>query len=197
MENTQLILASGSPRRKEILTLMGYHFQVMESNIPELIPERIPAKEVPAYLAKAKIDHVKKNVLPNQVILAADTIVLSKDKILGKPQNRNEAIAMLQALSDTKHEVITAVYLTGYGKESCFSDSTTVWFNRLTEDQILYYVNQYKPYDKAGGYAIQEWIGLTGISKIEGCYFNVVGLPASRVYTALQAFGIFPVRALS
>lgn len=188
MKNFQLILGSGSPRRKEILELAGIRFKVMKSEVEEVFPKHLSKEEIPQYLSKLKADDLRGKLSENQILLTADTLVFCENEVLGKPKDRNEAIAFLKKLSGKSHEVIGAYCLTSKAHQVCFTDTTKVFFKKLGEAEILYYVDTHKPYDKAGAYAIQEWIGLIGITKIEGSYFNVVGLAMDKVYAQLNAF---------
>lgn len=187
------ILASGSPRRINLLKQAGYHFQVMASNITEDFPGNMPTEEVPIYIARRKAMAVAQQIdACNVPILAADTVVILEREILGKPVSEQEAVAMLEKLSGRMHRVITGVVLLHEQKEWICQDETKVWFKRLKPEQIVYYVQHFQPYDKAGAYAIQEWIGLVGIFRIEGDYFNVMGLPVNKVMDLLQEAGVFP-----
>ena len=188
-----IILASNSPRRKYLLELAEVPFEIVSISIDESYPPDLNVQEIPLFIAKNKALAVK-NDLQNsyhrqyvdKAILAADTIVVLKDQIIGKPKNREEAIKMLTALSGCKHKVITGVVILQEGNEVSFVDVTEVEFNPLTNDQIVYYVDKYEPYDKAGAYAVQEWIGAIGIKSIRGDFYNVMGLPISRVLQALR-----------
>ena len=180
----KIILASQSPRRRELLHLAEIDFEVIIAETDESYPPGLSFEETALHIARNKgLAIVNKN--PCRTVLAADTIVICNEKIIGKPQNRDEAVTILSALSDNIHTVITGIYILKGGKEILFADSTSVTFHSLTEEQIVYYVDKYKPYDKAGAYAIQEWIGAVGIKKIEGDFYNVMGLPISRVVAAL------------
>ncbi len=185
---TPIVLASGSPRRKQLLEWAEIPFSVQVSNVDEDFPPSIPAADVPVYIARKKAMAVQQSTGPNEIVLAADTIVLLGEHILGKPVHREEAISMLLALQDSRHEVITGVVIRQGQQESAFSDRTLVDFHPLTESEIEHYVDAYKPYDKAGAYAIQEWIGVVGIRGVQGDFYNVMGLPVSRVVRALQEF---------
>lgn len=187
-EEKNIILASSSPRRKELLEKAGIAFKILVSHADEDIPGNMPAEEAPAYLAIKKGKTIQKYTADNELILAADTIVLLGNKILGKPENDQHAKEILKVLSGKMHQVITGVCLLQGEKQLVFSETTKVYFYPLTKLQIDYYVENYHPMDKAGAYAIQEWIGLTGIEKIEGDYFNVVGLPVGRVIKVLERF---------
>jgi septum formation protein len=184
-----IVLASGSPRRQQLLAEMGYTFTVRLKYVDESFPENMHGAEVALFLCKKKALAFAENELhPDEIIIAADTIVCLNDEILNKPANRQEAIAMLQRLSGKKHEVITGVCLRSIGKLKVFTDCTEVYFKSLSAETIQHYVGHYKPYDKAGGYGIQEWIGLVGIEKIDGSYFNVMGLPTARLREELEEF---------
>lgn len=183
-----LLLASQSPRRQQLLQEAGLIYRIQTAHTDENFPDNLPIHEVAAYVALQKAQAVLPYRQENEVIVAADTTVCLDNEIMGKPYDEYDAAWMLRSLSGKKHAVITGVCLTNADKTSVFSVSTQVYFKPLTHDQINYYVETYKPYDKAGGYAIQEWIGLVGIEKIEGCYFNVVGLPVSRLISELELF---------
>ncbi len=182
-----LILASQSPRRQQLLADMGFAFEVRVKNVPEIYPESLAAGEVAECLAILKSQAFQPEELPeNYVLVTADTIVLFHNKVLGKPKDRREAIEMLSQLSGCKHEVISGVCLQRKGKKTSFSVKTNVYFRQLTLEEIIYYVDTYKPFDKAGAYGIQEWIGYIGIERVEGSYFNVMGLPTKRLYEELK-----------
>ncbi|MFN5376483.1 MAG: Maf family protein [Chitinophagaceae bacterium] len=185
----QIILASGSPRRKMLLEWAEVNFKVMVSDIDETFSEELLPAEVAISIAKNKnaaIVEQLKDELFNSIVISADTIVVLDQEIIGKPANREEAIAIIQKLSGKTHQVITAVNLRDAEKDICFYDTTEVVFNKLTSTQITHYVDQYKPYDKAGAYAIQEWIGVVGIHAIYGDFYNVMGLPVSKVLKVLK-----------
>jgi len=185
----QIILASGSPRRKMLLEWAEVNFKVMVSDIDETFSEELLPAEVAISIAKNKnaaIVEQLKDELFNSIVISADTIVVLDQEIIGKPANREEAIAIIQKLSGKTHQVITAVNLRDAEKDICFYDTTEVVFNKLTPTQITHYVDQYKPYDKAGAYAIQEWIGVVGIHAIYGDFYNVMGLPVSKVLKVLK-----------
>jgi septum formation protein len=184
----RIILASASPRRKQLLEWAEIPFDQLPSDADELIPYDMPVSEIPIFLARQKAAIVRKKVTPGKIILAADTIVVLDHELLGKPLDRGDAIRMLSHLSDRVHKVITGVSLTGPNKEILFSETTLVRFHPLTQAGIEHYVDTYNPYDKAGAYAIQEWIGVTGIHSIDGDFYNVMGLPVSRVMQELKSF---------
>jgi septum formation protein len=184
---SNIILASQSPRRKQLLEWAELDFDIVVEPTDESFPSNMAAEEVPIFIAAKKSDAVQ-HKLPGKIIIAADTIVVLGKEIINKPSNRDEAIDMLQKLSGQQHRVITGVVINGKGKSIRFSDITYVNFHPLTSEQIEFYVDQYKPYDKAGAYAIQEWIGVIGIKSINGDFYNVMGLPVSRVMKALEEF---------
>ena len=182
----RLILASKSPRRKELLDTLDMPFQVETYPIEEDFPEALPPEEVAEFLAIKKAKGFRQ-LQQSELLLTSDTTVILNAKILGKPANRTEAIAMLTALSGTRHAVVSGVCLTTSTRQVSFSEKTAVNFRRLNPDEIEYYVDQYHPFDKAGAYGIQEWIGKIGITSIEGDYYNVVGLPLQSLYRQLQS----------
>jgi septum formation protein len=190
MDHKQYILASQSPRRKQLLQWAEIPFEVMVSDTDESYPPGLNAADVAMHIAKNKalaiqnLLHVKKDA--GKTIIAADTIVVLDDEIIGKPKSREDAIAILKKLSGQKHAVITGVVILSPGKETVFADTTAVEFHPLTEPQVVFYVDKYQPYDKAGAYAIQEWIGVVGIKSIQGDFYNVMGLPVSRVVQELE-----------
>jgi septum formation protein len=186
----KIVLASKSPRRHELLWGLGLNFTLFISEAEEIYPDDMSMRMVPSYLSARKAEEALKHLKFDELLIAADTIVLFENRIFGKPENESEAIAMLNALSGNMHEVITGVTLCTREKEFTFSEMTRVYFRRLPEDIISHYVKKFQPFDKAGGYAIQEWIGLVGIEKISGCFYNVMGLPVSRLVKELKNFGL-------
>ncbi len=189
LQQYNLILASGSPRRKMLLEEMGLDFTIDTRPVEEKIPFGKSPDEAALFLCKLKADAFEAEYFAiNTLVITADTIVALNGEILGKPTGKAEAVKMLQQLSAQKHEVITGVTLRSANHEKSFSVSTAVYFKKLAPEEIDYYVNNYKPFDKAGSYGIQEWIGHAGIEKIEGSYFNVVGLPTHRLYIELLEF---------
>jgi len=188
---SKLILASGSPRRREILASMGFDFSVRQSDVKEEVPGYIPVVETAEYLAKYKNEAIKRAV--DEVILTADTVVILNDRLLGKPTDELEAKTMLLNLSNAIHQVITGVCISSNTNKITFSSMTEVKFSHLTKSEIEHYVEKFQPLDKAGAYGIQEWIGQIGIESIKGSYYNVVGLPTHEVYRALtQVFAVVP-----
>lgn len=185
--NRKIILASQSPRRKQILEWAALPFEIIIKNVEEVFPDNLAASDVPEYLATLKANAVATDIdLDNSIVIAADTIVVLENVIYGKPKDRQHAIEILQKLSGKMHEVITGVCLLWNDKQFTFSETTHVSFSKLTQQEIEFYIDTYKPYDKAGAYAIQEWIGVTTIQKIEGCFFNVMGLPMNRLYHEMK-----------
>ncbi len=182
----QIILASQSPRRQQLLQQAEVAFEVLTVHTEELFPDTMPVAEVPAFLALEKAMAVKETLTQDAIIIAADTVVVLDNRIIGKPADEEMAVQTLLALSGQTHTVITGVAMLNGAETHTFSDVTRVHFHPLTEAQIRYYVSHYKPYDKAGAYAIQEWIGVVGIKGIEGCFYNVMGLPVSKVLHQLQ-----------
>lgn len=170
------------------MTMAGFEFTVDSKNVDETHPEGMAAAEIPAYLAKKKALAFINDISDDTIVIGADTIVILNGKIYEKPNDREHAIEMLSALSGKMHEVITGVCILSRKKEVVFSEKTKVYFNGLRKEEIEYYVDAYKPFDKAGSYACQEWIGAVAINKFEGDYFNVVGLPVNRVYKELKKF---------
>ena len=187
-KNYNFILGSNSPRRKEILKEIGLDFSVYPSNIDENFNKEIELEDIPVFLAEKKANALKNKLKENDILITADTIVIYKNELLSKPENSYQAKEMLEKLSGKSHKVITGVCLSNKNNKSIFSCETIVTFNDLNKFEIEFYVNKYKPFDKAGSYGIQEWVGLIGVKKIEGSYTNVVGLPASMVYTELKKF---------
>jgi nucleoside triphosphate pyrophosphatase len=186
-KDIEIILASGSPRRKQLLDQAGLQFKIINPSTDEHFPPGLPIEEIPVYIAENKAKAVPENhITTHSALIAADTIVVLHDQIIGKPADRAEAIKILSALSGNKHQVITGVVIIYQQQKIHFAEITEVDFRELTLQQIEYYIDHFQPYDKAGAYAIQEWIGLIGVEKINGCYFNVMGLPVGRVLDALQ-----------
>ena len=181
----RIVLASGSPRRKQLLEWAEVDFEVIVADTPETYPAGLPVGLVPVHIARNKALAVKKQLSPDRIVLAADTVVVLEGDIIGKPRDRDDAVSILTRLAGNQHEVITGVILSCGEQEIAFADSTDVYFHELTRKQIETYVDKYRPYDKAGAYAIQEWIGVVGIRGIEGDFYNVMGLPVSRVVQEL------------
>ena len=195
LKGKHIILGSNSPRRRELLKGLDVDFEVdTRNNFQEHFDPSTPYDQVPRLMAEGKSMGFHRPLTPEEILITADTMVIlpatpeKPGEILGKPKDREDACRMLRDLSGRKHHVTTAVTLRSAVRSKTFDVTSEVWFKPLTEEEIAYYVDTYKPYDKAGAYAIQEWIGHIGITRIEGSYFNVVGFPVQRVYEALQAF---------
>ncbi|RIJ41648.1 Maf family nucleotide pyrophosphatase [Pontibacter oryzae] len=187
-----LLLASNSPRRKELLSGLGLTYELLLKEVHEDFPEHLKREQVAEYLASHKADAYKEDVT-NEALITADTIVCLGDRVMNKPATYEEAREMLKALSGQTHEVITGVCILTKEKKTVFHDSTKVYFKPLSDAEIHHYITHYKPYDKAGAYGIQEWIGMVGIDHIEGSYFNVVGLPVQKLYQKLVELGILAI----
>lgn len=183
---SRIVLASQSPRRKQLLEWAEIDFEVMVNETDESYPSNLAVEDVPVHIARNKALAVQQSLPEDSIIIAADTIVVLGDRIIGKPNHADEALQILSALSGQKHLVITGVIILKDQKETAFADITEVCFHELSQEQITYYISKYRPYDKAGAYAIQEWIGVTGIKSIRGDFYNVMGLPVSRVVQALN-----------
>ena len=187
----QLILASASPRRKELLAGLNIPFEVrLIDGLDETYPSELPINEVPLYISQKKAAAYKANISPHTIVLTADTVVVCNEQILGKPIDEADARRMLQMLSGKTHRVITGVTLLVEGNSKSFSVATDVTFKPLSATEIDYYIRTFKPFDKAGAYGIQEWIGYIGVTAINGSYFNVMGLPVQRIYEELHTLGI-------
>lgn len=184
----KLILGSGSPRRKELLTGLGFAFEVRTKDTDEQYPETLALADVPEYLAELKAKALFDTLSDEEIVLCADTVVILKGRILGKPESREEAIEMLTELSGETHEVITGVFIGNQSSHKCFSDRTEVTFGKLTQAEIANYIDSYKPYDKAGSYGVQEWIGYVAVERMNGSYTTVMGLPTHLVYRELKFF---------
>ncbi|HET6245047.1 MAG: septum formation protein Maf [Bacteroidetes bacterium] len=183
----KLILGSKSPRRQSLLKELGFEFETHEVEVDESFPETLKREEIPMYLAGKKCEDYG-NVADDSILITSDTIVWLNGEAINKPEGRQDAISMLKKLSGRMHEVITAICLRSSTNTKSFFVVTDVHFKRLTEEEIIYYVDNYKPFDKAGAYAIQEWIGYIGIEKINGSFYNVMGLPMKELYEALWLF---------
>jgi septum formation protein len=188
INNFRIILASRSPRRQQLLRELGLIFEVEIKEYEEIYPEGLSGEEIARYVAYEKASSFKNKLSDNEIVIAADTIVWCNNKVLGKPLDHDDATRILKEISGNTHQVITGVSLRSRSKEVTFSESTKVTFETLSEEEICYYVDNYGPFDKAGAYGIQEWIGIIACSHIDGSYFNVVGLPVQRLYKELQNF---------
>ena len=188
LERYRIILASRSPRRQQLLRELGLRFDVVIRDYLETCPENINGKDIALYLSREKASCFKNEISDNEIVITADTIVWCNNQVLGKPVDKGDAKRMIMELSGNTHEVITGVTLLSTRKEVTFSETTRVTFEVLSEEEISCYIERFKPYDKAGAYGIQEWIGIAACSRIEGSYFNVVGLPVQKLYKELKEF---------
>ena len=186
IKNYKLILASASPRRQQLMKDAGFTFEVWLKNVEEKYPQELHWENVQEYLSKVKASAFREELKADEVLITADTVVCIHDRILGKPADRKEAISMLQELSGNRHLVVTGVSVTTRTEQLSFSSRTDVFFKRLSNEEIEFYVDTYKPFDKAGAYGIQEWIGYIGIERIEGSFYNVMGLPIQKLYETLR-----------
>ena len=184
----EIILASKSPRRQQLLSDLGLKFTVRSMDVVEEFPEGLGMTEIPIYLAELKAEAFRRHLQENQLVITADTIVWLEGQVLGKPVDYADGFRMLSELSGKKHEVVTGVCLLSAKKKTSFFALTDVWFKSLSNEEIHYYLENYRPYDKAGAYGIQEWIGYVGINHIEGSFFNVMGLPIQSLYEQLKTF---------
>ena len=187
MKNYRIVLASNSPRRKELLSGLGIDFEVrVLDGIDESYPSSLAAAETAEYIARKKAAAYQKTIAADELIITADTVVIVDNEVLGKPADAAVAREMLQKLSNRTHQVVTGVCLTTQEQAVHFSVVTDVTFKKLTDSETAYYISNYKPFDKAGAYGIQEWIGYIGCTGLHGSYYNVMGLPVQRIYTELQ-----------
>ena len=186
LKQYKIILASGSPRRQQFFNDLGLDFEIRLKDIEEIYPKNLQGVEITNYLAELKATAFQDELKANEILVTSDTIVWHNNKALGKPTDYDDAFSILKTLSNETHEVITSVCFKTITKTETIYDITKVTFKELSDDTIHYYLEHYKPFDKAGAYGIQEWIGLIGISKIEGSYTNVVGLPTEKVYHYLN-----------
>ncbi|MEJ8747853.1 MULTISPECIES: Maf-like protein [Phocaeicola] len=190
LENIQhykIVLASNSPRRRELLSGLNLEYTVrVLPDIDESYPDTLKGEEIPMYISREKAKAYRNSMAEDELIITADTVVCINEKVLGKPRTQEEAKEMLRELSGKTHQVITGVCLMTCGLQRTFSATTQVTFDVLTEDEIEFYVEKFRPLDKAGAYGVQEWIGFVGVSRLEGSYFNVMGLPVQRLYQELK-----------
>ena len=188
LKSKNLILASGSPRRQELLKSLGVPFEIRIREIDEVYPKHLKKSEISDYLAQLKSNAFVEELTPKDLLITSDTIVWYHNMALGKPKSKDDAFQMLQKLSGKTHEVITSVCLKSLQKEDIFSSITKVTFKELSSKEIQFYIDNYNPMDKAGAYGIQDWIGQIGVTKIEGSYFNVMGFPIHKIYSQLLKF---------
>ena len=183
LEKYKVILASGSPRRRELMAGLGVNYEVrILPDVDESYPDTLQGEEIPLYIAKEKADAYIPMMQPDELIITADTIVWLEGKVLGKPRDREDALQMLRTMSGRTHEVFTGVCITTTDWQRSFTAQTEVRFATLSEDEIIYYVDNFKPMDKAGAYGVQEWIGFIGVENISGSYYNIMGLPVQKLY---------------
>ncbi len=182
----KLILASQSPRRQQLIADTGLDFETIKYEVDESYPSDLAADQVPLYLAKLKSDNFPRPIAQGEIVITADTVVICEGEILGKPCGEEGARQMLRRLSGSEHQVTTGVYLRGAVSQRGFSAHTKVWFRELSDEEIDYYVSKYSPLDKAGSYGIQEWIGYIGVERIDGSFYNVMGLPIQKLYNELK-----------
>ena len=185
LQHRNIILASGSPRRQQFFKEMDLNFSIHLKDVEEIYPDDLKAEEITDFLAELKAKAFENELKEHDILVTSDTIVWLNEKALGKPKNEEDAFKMLQQLANQTHEVITSVCIKSIAKSDVFHCVTKVTFSALSDEQIRYYLEHYKPFDKAGSYGIQDWIGLIGISKIEGSYTNVVGLPTEMLFQKL------------
>ena len=189
LNNYKILLASASPRRRELLSQIYPDFEIAPSiEVDEVYPSSVPAVDVAPHLSQLKANAYKSLITDNQLIITADTVVINNNAVLGKPSSKSEAIEMLGLLSGKRHNVITGVTITTASRQTTFSANTEVEFSTLDRNEISWYVDKYMPLDKAGAYGIQEWIGCIGVKKINGSFYNVMGLPLHKLYNELKTF---------
>ena len=182
-----IILGSGSPRRKELLAMLGFEFEVTVKEVQETYPAKMDPSQVPVFLAQKKAAAFKLEHA-SDLLITADTVVICDNGVLGKPENENHAFEILRKLAGKMHTVVTGVNLQSVEKSHSFSERTEVYFSALSDDEIRFYIREFRPFDKAGAYGIQDWIGLRAISRINGSYTNVVGLPTEKLYQEIQSY---------
>ncbi len=191
LQGYRIVLASNSPRRRELLAGLGLQFEVrVLPHINESFPQDLPTEQVAEFIAREKAAAYQPLIQPRELVITADTIVVVDGHVLGKPADAADARRMLRLISGRQHQVITGVCLTTSGVQRSFSASTSVTFKPLSDAEISYYIDTFHPFDKAGAYGIQEWIGYVGVTRLEGSYFNVMGLPVQRIYTELQQLSL-------
>ena len=186
LKKFNIVLASNSPRRKELMSGLGVDYVVKTlPDVDESYPDTLQGEEIPAYISREKAEAYQSMIEPDELLITADTIVWMNGEVLGKPKHREDAIRILRKLSGASHQVITGVCLTTKGWQNSFTVTTDVTFAVLSEEEIVYYVDKYSPMDKAGAYGVQEWIGFIGVESISGSYYNVMGLPVQKLYREL------------
>lgn len=188
LKEYRIILASRSPRRQQMLRELGLKFEIVIKEYDEVYPDNLTGEEIARYISYEKAALFKNDLCEKEIVITADTIVWCNNQVLGKPIDREDAARILKEISGNTHDVITGVSVRSDKKEITFSETTRVTFERLSDDEIYFYIDNFKPYDKAGAYGIQEWIGLVACSRIEGSYFNVVGLPVQKLFKELIKF---------
>lgn len=189
LKKYHILLASKSPRRRELLSELRVPFNCISlGNIDESYPDTLRCEDVPQYLANKKADAFRKHINEKDLVITADTLVIKDGRIFGKPKDRNEALEMLMSLSDSIHKVVSGVCLMTLDRRTSFTTETEVKFGYLSEEEALYYIDNYRPFDKAGAYGIQEWIGCVAVESIKGSFYNVMGLPLHRLYRELRNF---------
>ena len=188
LQGYTIVLASGSPRRQQFMKELDANFEVRLKEVDEIYPDKLKGAEITDFLAELKAKALEESLSADEILITSDTIVWHEGRALGKPRDYQDALAMLKSLSGKTHEVITSVCIKNMKKSDTFHEITKVTFNELADDEIKYYLDNYQPFDKAGSYGIQEWIGLVAIAKIEGSYANVVGMPVDKVYRHLVQF---------
>jgi septum formation protein len=186
LKKYSLILASGSPRRQQFFKDLDLDFEIRLKEVEEIYPPELKAEQITDFLAELKANAFEGELQPNEILITSDTIVWHNNKALGKPKDEQDAFEILKSLSNTTHEVITSVCFKTNTTKTVLNELTKVTFNELSDEAIRYYLENYKPYDKAGAYGIQEWIGFIGVSKIEGSYANVMGMPTDKVFEYLS-----------
>jgi septum formation protein len=182
------VLASASPRRKQLMEQADFKFRICVADVDESFSDDLKEGEIPIYLSQLKANAVRNEIQDKEIIVAADTIVWLNNRALNKPENEAEAFRMIKELSGNTHKVFTGVTLLNHQQQISFAECTEVKFRMLQDEEVNYYIQHYKPFDKAGSYGAQDWIGLTGIQSLKGCYFNVMGLPVNAIYEQLKHF---------
>ncbi len=184
--NYNIVLASKSPRRQQLLKDLGLTFEIRTKEVEEDFSDTLKAQGIPLYLCKKKADEFLNELRPNDLLITADTVVWINDTVLNKPEDEKDAFRMLKMLNGQSHFVYTAVCITTLEKQELFFDETKVTFNNLSDDELRYYIRVHKPFDKAGSYGVQDWLGLCGINKVDGCFYNVMGFPVQKFYMVMR-----------